>query len=54
MPTITVFTDDENLANNVAEYKPFTVGDATDAWTVKFNNGSSFYAPSGVSMKVNH
>ena len=54
MPTITVFTDDENLANNVAEYKPFTVGDATDAWTVKFNNGSSFYAPSGVSMKVGH
>lgn len=54
MPTITVFTDDENLANNVAEYKPFTVGDATDAWTVKFNDGSSFYAPSGVSMKVGH
>jgi len=54
MPTITVFTDDDNLANNVAEYKPFTVGDATDAWTLKFNNGTSFFAPSGVSMRVGH
>ena len=54
MPTITVFTDDDNLANNVAEYKPFTVGDATDAWTLKFNNGTSFFAPSGVSMMVGH
>ncbi len=54
MPTITVFTDDDNLANNVAEYKPFTVGDATDAWTLKFHNGTSFFAPSGVSMRVGH
>mgnify|MGYP003138015442 CR=1 FL=1 len=54
MPTITVFTDDNNLANNVAEYKPFTVGDATDAWTLKFHNGTSFFAPSGVSMRVGH
>jgi hypothetical protein len=54
MPTITVFTDDDNLANNVAEYKPFTVGDATDAWTLKFHNGTSFFAPSGVSMMVGH
>lgn len=54
MPTITVFTDDDNLANNVAEYKPFTVGDATDAWTLKFHNGTSFFAPSGVSMQVGH
>ena len=54
MPEITIYTDDGDCANGVAEINPFTVGDATDEWTLKFNNGTDFYAPSNVTMRVGH
>jgi hypothetical protein len=54
MPEITIYTNDGDCANGVAEINPFTVGDATDDWTLKFNNGTDFYAPSNVTMRVGH
>jgi len=54
MPEITIYTNDGDCANGVAEINPFTVGDATDEWTLKFNNGTDFYAPSNVTMRVGH
>jgi hypothetical protein len=52
MPEITIYTNDGDCANGVAEINPFTVGDATDEWTLKFNNGTNFYSPSNVTMWV--
>jgi len=54
MPEITIYTNDGDCANGVAEINPFTVGDATDEWTLKFNNGTDFYSPSNVTMRVGH
>lgn len=54
MPEITIYTNDGDCANSVAEINPFTVGDATDEWTLKFNNGTDFYSPSNVTMRVGH
>ena len=54
MPEITIYTNDGDCANGVAEINPFTVGDATDEWTLKFNNGTGFYSPSNVTMRVGH
>ena len=54
MPEIIISTNDGDCANGVAEINPFTVGDATDEWTLKFNNGTDFYAPSNVTMRVGH
>ncbi len=54
MPEITIYTNDGDCANGVAEINPFTVGDATDEWTLKFNNGTEFYSPSNVTMRVGH
>ena len=54
MPEITIYTNDGDCANGVAEINPFTVGDATDEWTLKFNNGTNFYSPSNVTMRVGH
>lgn len=53
MPEITIYTNDGDCANGVAEINPFTVGDSTD-WTLKFNDGSNFYSPSNVTMRVGH
>jgi hypothetical protein len=54
MPEITIYTNDGDCANSVAEINPFTVGDATDEWTLRFNNGTDFYSPSNVTMRVGH
>ena len=54
MPEIIVYTNDGDCANGVAEIQPFTTGDATDEWTLRFNNGTDFYAVSDVTMKVGH
>ena len=54
MPEITIYTNDGDCANGVAEINPFTTGDATDEWTLKFNNGTDFYSPSNVTMRVGH
>ena len=54
MPEIIIYTNDGDCANGVAEINPFTVGDATDEWTLKFNNGTGFYSPSNVTMRVGH
>jgi len=54
MPEITIYTNDGDCANGVAEINPFTVGDATDEWTLKFNDGTNFYSPSNVTMRVGH
>jgi hypothetical protein len=54
MTEITIYTNDGDCANGVAEINPFTVGDATDEWTLKFNDGTGFYAPSNVTMRVGH
>jgi hypothetical protein len=54
MPEITIYTNDGDCANGVAEINPFTVGDATNEWTLKFNDGTGFYAPSNVTMRVGH
>ena len=54
MPEIIVYTDSGDCANGVAEVQPFTTGDATDEWTVRFNNGTDFYAVSGATMRVGH
>jgi len=54
MPEIIVYTNDGDCANGVAEIQPFTTGDATDEWTIKFNNGADFYAVSNVTMNVGH
>jgi len=54
MPEITIYTNDGDCANGVAEINPFTVGDATDDWTLKFNDGNDFYSPSNVTMRVGH
>jgi hypothetical protein len=54
MPEITIYTNDGDCANGAAEINPFTVGDATDEWTLKFNNGTDFYSPSNVTMRVGH
>lgn len=54
MPEIIIYTNDGDCANGVAEINPFTVGDATDEWTLKFNNGTNFYSPSNVTMRVGH
>jgi hypothetical protein len=54
MPEITIYTNDGDCANGVAEINPFTAGDATDEWTLKFNNGTNFYSPSNVTMRVGH
>jgi len=53
MPEITIYTNDGDCANGVAEINPFTVGDSTD-WTLKFNDGNDFYSPSNVTMRVGH
>jgi hypothetical protein len=53
MPEITIYTNDGDCANGVAEINPFTVGDSTD-WTLKFNDGTDFYSPSNVTMRVGH
>jgi len=53
MPEIIVYTNDGDCANGVAEIQPFTTGDS-DAWTLRFNNGTDFYAVSGVTMRVGH
>tara|TARA_R110000764_G_scaffold180781_1_gene266829 strand:- start:844 stop:1836 length:993 start_codon:yes stop_codon:yes gene_type:complete len=54
MPEITIYTNDGDCANGVAEINPFTVGDATDEWTLKFNDGTNLYSPSNVTMRVGH
>lgn len=55
MPEITIFTNQNSGCDNgTAEISPFTVGDATDEWVLKFNDGSNFYAPSNVTMSVGH
>ena len=54
MPEIIIYTDDGDCANGVAEIQPFTTGDATDEWTLRFNNGTDFYAVSNVTMRVGH
>tara|TARA_R110002074_G_scaffold401429_1_gene599541 strand:- start:71 stop:1069 length:999 start_codon:yes stop_codon:yes gene_type:complete len=54
MPEITIYTNDGDCANGVAEINPFTEGDATNEWTLKFNNGTNFYSPSNVTMRVGH
>ena len=54
MPEITIYTNNGDCANGVAEINPFTVGDATDDWTLKFNDGNDFYSPSNVTMRVGH
>ena len=54
MPEITIYTNDGDCANGVAEINPFTAGDATDEWTLKFNDGTDFYSPSNVTMRVGH
>lgn len=54
MPEIIIYTNDGDCANGVAEINPFTVGDATDEWTLKFNNGTNFYSPSNVTMRLGH
>ena len=53
MPEIIVYTNDGDCANGVAEIQPFTTGDSSD-WTLRFNNGTDFYAVSGVTMRVGH
>ena len=55
MPEITIYTNNGDCANGVAEINPFTVGDATDEWTLKFvNEDGDFYSPSNVTMRVGH
>jgi len=54
MPEIIIYTADGDCANGVAEIQPFTTGDATDEWTLRFNNGTDFYAVSNVTMRVGH
>jgi hypothetical protein len=55
MPEITIYTNDGDCANGVAEINPFTVGDTTNDWTLKFvNEDGDFYSPSNVTMRVGH
>ena len=54
MPEIIVYTNDGDCANGVAEIQPFTTGDATDEWTLRFNNGTDFYEVDNVTMRVGH
>ena len=54
MPEIIVYTNDGDCANGVAEIQPFTTGDATDEWTLRFNDGTDFYSVSNVTMRVGH
>ena len=53
MPEIIIYTNDGDCANGVAEIQPFTTGDSSD-WTLRFNNGTDFYAVSDVTMRVGH
>ncbi len=54
MPEIIIYTNDGDCANGVAEIQPFTTGDATDEWTLRFNDGTDFYSASNVTMRVGH
>jgi len=54
MPEIIIYTNDGDCANGVAEIQPFTTGDATNEWTLRFNNGTDFYEVDTVSMRVGH
>jgi hypothetical protein len=54
MPEITIYTSTTGGDNGVAEISPFTVGDATNDWTLKFHDGDDYYSPSGVTMKAGH
>ena len=54
MPEIIIYTNDGDCANGVAEIQPFTTGDATNEWTLRFNNGTDFYSVSNVTMRVGH
>jgi hypothetical protein len=51
MPTLTIYTDPNQTGT--CEVPPFVTGDAT-SWTLKFHNGTTFYAPASVTMKVGH
>lgn len=51
MPTITVYTDP--LQPGICQMPVFTVGDST-AWTLLFNNGSAYYDPGSVSVRLGY
>ena len=49
MPLLTVYTDP--LRPGICQTPIFTVGDSQN-WSLLFNDGSNFYNPTGVSMKI--
>ena len=51
MRTLTVYTDP--IKPGVCELPPFILGDDTD-WTLKFYDGTSFWIPTSVSMRVGY
>lgn len=51
MPDITIYTDP--LALGIAQMPIFTVGDSQN-WSLSFSNGTNFYNPTGVTVKIGY
>jgi hypothetical protein len=50
MPELVISTDPNRLGT--CDVPPFVIGDTSTGWKLKFHNGTQYYSPSSVSMRV--